>query len=122
MKSLYSSELPRGKRRVGARVAEVAAIVFSGAQSGHNDGVLSQSTESTLRSTRCLAARLALALLTALACACEPPSPAAPRERAAGVTEQAASTHERILTLDTHLDTPANFASPDWDIMHRHDL
>jgi membrane dipeptidase len=29
------------------------------------------------------------------------------------------SVHEQLLTLDTHLDTPANFA-PDWDIMQRH--
>jgi membrane dipeptidase len=27
--------------------------------------------------------------------------------------------HEQLLTLDTHLDTPANFA-PDWDIMQQH--
>jgi membrane dipeptidase len=30
--------------------------------------------------------------------------------------------HERLLTLDSHLDTPANFASPGWDIMRRHDV
>jgi membrane dipeptidase len=30
--------------------------------------------------------------------------------------------HERLLTLDTHLDTPANLASPGWDIMRRHDV
>ncbi|MGD0680099.1 MAG: dipeptidase [Polyangiaceae bacterium] len=31
-------------------------------------------------------------------------------------------THERLLTLDTHLDTPISLASPGWDIMRRHDL
>src|SRR3954466_16183221 len=31
----------------------------------------------------------------------------------------APSLHEQLLTLDTHLDTPANFA-PDWDIMQQH--
>jgi membrane dipeptidase len=31
------------------------------------------------------------------------------------------SLHERLLTLDTHLDTPANFASPGWDIMQTHE-
>jgi membrane dipeptidase len=33
---------------------------------------------------------------------------------------QPASVHEQLLTLDTHLDTPANFASPGWDIMQAH--
>jgi membrane dipeptidase len=30
--------------------------------------------------------------------------------------------HERLLTLDTHLDTPANFAHPAWDIMKMHSV
>ncbi|MDB4974222.1 MAG: peptidase [Myxococcaceae bacterium] len=28
--------------------------------------------------------------------------------------------HERLLTLDTHLDTPIHLLSPSWDIMQRH--
>jgi membrane dipeptidase len=32
----------------------------------------------------------------------------------------APSLHQQLLTLDTHLDTPANFASPGWDIMQAH--
>ncbi|HJW41350.1 MAG TPA: dipeptidase [Rhizomicrobium sp.] len=28
--------------------------------------------------------------------------------------------HDRLLCLDTHLDTPANFSRPGWDIMQRH--
>lgn len=28
--------------------------------------------------------------------------------------------HDRLICLDTHLDTPANFARPGWDIMQRH--
>jgi membrane dipeptidase len=28
--------------------------------------------------------------------------------------------HERLICLDTHLDTPANLARPGWDIMQRH--
>lgn len=28
--------------------------------------------------------------------------------------------HESLLTLDTHLDTPANFGRPGWDILDRH--
>lgn len=31
------------------------------------------------------------------------------------------AVHERIVTLDTHLDTPANFCLTGWDIMERHD-
>lgn len=30
--------------------------------------------------------------------------------------------HEGLLTLDTHLDTPANFGRPGWDILDRHDV
>jgi len=33
----------------------------------------------------------------------------------------ARALQQRLLTLDTHLDTPANFHRPDFDIMHRHD-
>src|SRR5471032_1069510 len=29
--------------------------------------------------------------------------------------------HQRLLCLDTHLDTPAVFVRPGWDIMQRHD-
>ena len=32
------------------------------------------------------------------------------------------SVHERLLCLDTHLDTPATFARPGWDIMKRHSV
>lgn len=32
----------------------------------------------------------------------------------------ARAVHEGMLTLDTHLDTPANFARPGWDIMDQH--
>jgi len=28
--------------------------------------------------------------------------------------------HQKLICLDTHLDTPANFARPGWDIMERH--
>ncbi|MFN3819060.1 dipeptidase [Blastomonas sp.] len=34
----------------------------------------------------------------------------------------AAKVHERILTLDTHLDSPANLDQPDWNITERHDV
>lgn len=31
------------------------------------------------------------------------------------------SLHERLLVLDTHLDTPAHFARPGWSILDRHE-
>jgi len=34
----------------------------------------------------------------------------------------ARAIHERILTLDTHMDTPMNFARPGWDIMDAHSV
>jgi membrane dipeptidase len=34
--------------------------------------------------------------------------------------DNAATIHERILTLDTHLDTPMNFSRPGWDMMDAH--
>jgi len=40
---------------------------------------------------------------------------------AAQVSEEAAAIHARVLTLDSHLDTPAHLARPDWDIMRRQD-
>jgi membrane dipeptidase len=42
-----------------------------------------------------------------------------------GLTQPAPSAqavHDSLLTLDTHLDTPANFARPGWDIMDRHKI
>jgi membrane dipeptidase len=34
----------------------------------------------------------------------------------------ARAIHERILTLDSHLDTPMNFSRPGWDIMDEHSV
>ncbi len=34
----------------------------------------------------------------------------------------ARAIHERVLTLDTHLDTPSNFRRPGWDMMDRHEV
>ncbi len=34
----------------------------------------------------------------------------------------AAALHEKMLVLDTHLDTPANFGRPGWDIAQRHSM
>ncbi|QLC26906.1 membrane dipeptidase [Parasphingopyxis algicola] len=33
-----------------------------------------------------------------------------------------AAVHERLLTLDTHLDTPLHFMRPGWNIAERHDF
>lgn len=39
---------------------------------------------------------------------------------AAPAAEDARAIHERLLTLDTHMDTPMQFARPGWDMMDRH--
>lgn len=38
------------------------------------------------------------------------------------VSPEAAALHGRLLTLDTHLDTPASLALPGWSIIDRHDV
>ena len=51
------------------------------------------------------------AALAALPAAAKPrPSPIDPIK----------ANHQKLICLDTHLDTPANFARPGWDIMERH--
>ena len=32
------------------------------------------------------------------------------------------AVHDHILTLDTHMDTPMNFARPGWDILDQHSV
>ena len=39
---------------------------------------------------------------------------------AAEISPQARALHERVLVLDTHLATPANFSRPGWDIADDH--
>ena len=46
---------------------------------------------------------------------------AAAPSHAAETAASARKIHESLLTLDTHLDTPANFGRPGWDILDRHD-
>jgi membrane dipeptidase len=41
---------------------------------------------------------------------------------AAEVPPDAARLHERLITLDSHLDTPASLAIPGWSIRERHDV
>jgi membrane dipeptidase len=37
-------------------------------------------------------------------------------------TASAQQIHDSLLTLDTHLDTPANFHRPGWDMLERHSV
>jgi membrane dipeptidase len=39
-----------------------------------------------------------------------------------GIAADANAIHDRLLTLDTHLDTPMNFGRPGWDIMDSHSV
>ena len=55
-------------------------------------------------------------LACSLALACMMPLAASAIE----VSPQAQALHERILVLDTHLDTPANFPRPGWNIVDNH--
>lgn len=58
--------------------------------------------------------RISLIAGAALLAACSPsPAPEAAQP------ESAAALHERILTLDTHLDTPVHFERPGWDFAER---
>ena len=38
------------------------------------------------------------------------------------VSPAAMTIHQRLITLDTHLDTPANFGRPDWDFAAAHSV
>lgn len=51
-------------------------------------------------------------VLTAVAC-----SPEAPLPETAPAAESAVGLHDRLLVMDTHLDTPANFSKADFDIL-----
>jgi len=48
-----------------------------------------------------------------------PPVPFTLRRRRL-LTDPAAALQQRLLTLDTHLDTPASLALPGWSIMDAH--
>ncbi len=56
-------------------------------------------------------------LATSLACGAALPAVAAPVSEA-----QARAVQQRLVALDTHLDTPAFFSRPGWDIMDRHSV
>ena len=43
-------------------------------------------------------------------------------ETAAELSARARAIHERLVTMDTHLDTPASLRIPGWDITQRHDV
>ncbi len=60
--------------------------------------------------------------LSAAAIAAEAAKPARPApQNLAGVTPENYAFHQSLLTLDTHLDTPANLVQPKFDIMRRND-
>jgi membrane dipeptidase len=59
--------------------------------------------------------KVTAALLLALCLPLAQPTTAADK-----VSRQARALHERILVLDSHLDTPAMFDDPHWDIMEEH--
>ena len=63
--------------------------------------------------TRLLAALLATAALSTLAQAAEPP-------KSAGVSKEIKALHQKVLTLDTHLDTPEHFSREGWSMLDRH--
>ena len=41
--------------------------------------------------------------------------------QAAAVSEAAQALHQRLLVLDSHMDTPRQLVRPGWDILQRHD-
>lgn len=59
-----------------------------------------------------------LSLLLALALACAPSAQAVEFTRAE--LARATALQNRLLTLDSHLDTPANLARPDFDVLAAH--
>jgi membrane dipeptidase len=69
-----------------------------------------------------------LALLTAAGAAMAtlawgaPGKKAAPVNGASGVSARALAIHMKLLTLDTHLDTPAQIDTQGFDMMKRHDV
>ncbi len=62
-------------------------------------------------------------LISALSIILSTASAAADKSAAAKniTAKEARAIHERIVTLDTHLDTPSSLSRVDWDIMERHD-
>ncbi len=68
---------------------------------------------------RLLRPATAAAIVTALAACGENAEPPASDESAAPAAEP--SVHERLLVLDTHLDTPWRIEYPDFDVRERHD-
>jgi membrane dipeptidase len=68
------------------------------------------------RSIPAAATALALALC---ACATVPAAPEPPTPSPA--MSDVRALHERLITLDTHLDTPILFSRPGWSILDRHD-
>ena len=62
-----------------------------------------------------------LGLLLIAGCSSPSSTPADSVNEAAVVAADAARVHERLLTMDSHLDTPALLVQPGFDITRRHD-
>ncbi len=58
-----------------------------------------------------------VALIATVAHAASPP---APKPVVSVVSKADLATHQKLLTLDTHLDTPEHFARPGWSMMEGH--
>lgn len=69
-----------------------------------------------------LIAALFLVALPGAALAKPPVIASAPVGGAPRVTPAAAAIHQRLITLDTHLDTPASLANDGWSILAAHDF
>ena len=72
-----------------------------------------------MRVRRLVRAGIALAVLVGGSCACAAPAPAT---GAPVVSSRAKALHRQVLTLDTHLDTPASLAIDGWSITEAHDV
>ncbi len=70
------------------------------------------------RQSQCAGSVAVAAILATVAACAAPVKPDA--AMAASAPAPALQLHRRLLVLDTHLDTPANFSVPGWDIMDRH--
>lgn len=73
------------------------------------------------RNRTAISALLKAALAASLCAACANPAPSqpAPRQPAARAATPA-QIHARLLTLDSHLDTPVHFERPGWSFAARH--
>lgn len=87
---------------------------------GHISGATKPNRAHRWRRLWAQASGIPLALLFTSTAMAQQTPPAA--TETVVVTPEARALHNSILTLDTHLDTPANFVRPDWDFADAHSL